>query len=162
MKLQVKHSKKYLTKDKNGRAVQNTKADEWIFISENNEEINPKSGDYGRIALKDSKNPLRCLQPSSNFPRDGWLIDLAPIQTGNNSQLWRFILEDEDGFYVIENKNERRKDGKNIKITQACMDVCEAKMSDDIIVIVYHINSSSGSGNQRWKIINTLDEVKLV
>ena len=53
MKLQVKHSKKYLTKDKNGRAVQNTKADEWIFISENNEEINPKSGDYGRIELKD-------------------------------------------------------------------------------------------------------------
>jgi hypothetical protein len=162
MNLQVKHSKKYLAKDNNGRAIQNIKADEWIFVSDNNEKINPKSGDFGRIVLKDSKDPSRCLQPSSNFPRDGWLIDLAPVQIGNESQLWHFILEDEDGFYVIENKNERREDGKNIKITQACMDVCEAKMSDDIIVIVYHINGGTGSGNQRWKIINTSDDIKLV
>ncbi|UJS26006.1 RICIN domain-containing protein [Thiothrix winogradskyi] len=161
MKLQVKHSKKYLAKDNNGRAIQNIEADEWVFVSDNNEEINPKLGDYGRIILKESKKPSRCWQPSSDFPRDGWLIDLAPVQIGNDSQFWRFILEDEDEFYVIENKNERREKGRNIRIKKACMDVCEAKMSNNIIVIVYHINGANGSDNQRWKIINTSDEVNL-
>ena len=162
MKLQVKHSKKYLAKDDNGRAVQNTAADEWIFVSGNNIEIDPTSGDYGRIVLKDSKNSSRCLQPSSNFPRDGWLIELSPIQIGNNSQFWRFILEDKDGFYVIENKNERREEGRNIRITQACMDVCEGNMNNNTVVIVYHINRRTGSDNQRWKINNTSDDINVV
>lgn len=164
MKLQVKHSRKYLAlaKDNSGRAVQNTLASEWIFISDDNREVDPKSGDFGRIVLKDSKNPSRCLQPSSNFPRDRGSIDLAPIQVGNDSQLWKFILEDEDGFYVIENRNERREDGRNIRITQACMDVCRVRTDDETMVIVYHINETTGSVNQRWKIINPSDDITLI
>jgi hypothetical protein len=152
MQLQVKHSNKYLSTNSDGRAIQKGLGNEWIFIFDNNE-IDPKSGKYGRIALKSSSNPVRCLQPSSIYPHDGWLIDLSPIQPDNDSQFWRFIIQDEDDFYIIENKNERREEGRSIRITQACMDVCEAKMGDDIVVITYHISSANGSSNQRWRII---------
>lgn len=153
MKLQAKHSKKYLAINNNGRAIQNTQGNDWRFISDNSEEIDPKSGEYGRLVLTGSENPISCLQPSSVYPHDGWLLDLSPIQSDNNSQLWRFIFQDEDGFYVIENKNERREDGKNIKISQACIDVCEAKKGDNIMIITYHVNGGKGSDNQRWRII---------
>lgn len=148
MKLRVKHSRKYLALDKIW-AVQKSEGEDWKFYSERNE-INPKAGEYGRIILTSSSSLTRCLQPSSMFPQDGWLITLSPIQEDNDSQFWRFIPEGDGKFYIIENKNEQREKNKTIK---ACMDVCEEKTQDDVMVITYHVKETKNVENQRWEII---------
>lgn len=151
MKLRIKHSGKYLGLSEI-IAVQNSTGENWVFCNEENE-IDPKSGKYGRIVLKNSSNIMKCLQPSSIFPHNGSLIYLSLIQSGNDSQLWKFTLKKEDGFYVIENKNERKEKGKNIKIKKICLDVCEGKTQDEIKIIAYHIKILGNSSNQRWEIV---------
>ena len=40
--------------------------------------------------------------------------------------------------------------------------IISIEMNDNIAVIVYHINSRTGSDNQRWKINNTPDDINVV
>ena len=131
--------------------IQNSSGVCWGFCGENSEIVDFESGEYGRLLLQGVSNPDLCLQPSSMFPCDGWQINLCPVQIGNDSQFWRFVSQDEEGFFLIENKLERKKN-KGLSIFKMCIDVCEEKNHDQALVITYHMKNR-GQSNQRWEVV---------
>lgn len=146
MKLRAKHSGKFLSVPVDGGyATQQCqdKASNFIF-----DEVKDGSG-FGRLILAETfqSQSQMCLQSSSMNPRDGWLVNLAPYQEGNESQLWCFIGSNEKGF-IIKNKKERAERGVQLK--ESCLNVCEAKTTSGTPIITYHITKSRSAENELW------------
>ncbi len=148
--LKVNHGKQYYLAVDRDIVIQGTSA-EWEFqdISGGNVGNPALVGGFVRII---HKNTGKCLQPENLPPLEAGKRRtlLAPIQTGNQSQLWCFTpVANRQGWYFIENHmKENDDDGKR------CLDVCCRSEEAGTSVITYHKKQVRPQtiGNQWWMI----------